>query len=84
VDPCLPTSWPSCTVTWRQGRTVFEITIENPAGRSRGVGLVELDGEAVDPSAIPWRDDRARHRLRVVLGPVDELVSPRSQGVAAS
>ena len=68
VDPCLPTGWPSCSVVWTHGRTVFEIAIENPAARCRGVALVELDGRPVDPNGIPWRDDGVRHRLRVVLG----------------
>jgi len=76
IDPCLPTSWPSCSAVWTHGRTTFEITIENPTAQSRGVGLVELDGRAIDPAAIPWRDDGVRHRIRVVLGHVEEAASP--------
>ena len=68
VDPCLPTSWPSCSVVWTRGATEWEITIENPAGRSRGVTRVELDGRPIDPDAIICRDDGGRHQLRVVLG----------------
>jgi cyclic beta-1,2-glucan synthetase len=68
VDPCLPTSWPECTVRWRFGRTVYEIVLMNPAGQTRGVGEAELDGSAVDPGAIPLVDDGGTHRVRVVLG----------------
>jgi cyclic beta-1,2-glucan synthetase len=68
VDPCIPSSWPEYTVSWRFGRTRYEITVENPAGQSRGVGQAELDGAAVDPRAIPLRDDGGTHRVRVVLG----------------
>ncbi len=68
VDPCLPTSWPSCSVVWTSGSTEWEIVIENPAGRSRGVAFMELDGRPVAADAITWRDDGGRHRLRVVLG----------------
>jgi cyclic beta-1,2-glucan synthetase len=67
VDPCVPTAWPSCTVTWTRGRTVYEIVIENPERRSRGVALAELDGRAVDPAAIPCPDDGESHRIRVVV-----------------
>jgi len=84
VDPCLPTSWPSCTVTWTAGRTVYEITIENPDRVSRGVGLVQLDGRTVDPDAIPWRDDGARHHLRVVLGRTEEAAPALRRGGATS
>jgi cyclic beta-1,2-glucan synthetase len=69
VDPCIPSSWPSCRVTWTQGRTTWDVTIENPDGHGRGVVAVELDGEPLDPGAIRGRDDGARHQLRVVLGP---------------
>jgi cyclic beta-1,2-glucan synthetase len=68
IDPCLPTSWPACSVVWARGTTEWEITIENPAGRSRGVATVELDGRLIDPEAIVCPDDGGRHRIRVVLG----------------
>jgi len=81
IDPCLPTSWPSCSVVWTRGATQWEITIENPAGRSRGVAFVELDGQPTDPAAIICRDDGGRHRLRVVLG---ATAAPVRLGAAAS
>jgi cyclic beta-1,2-glucan synthetase len=84
VDPCIPTSWPACTVLWRHGRTTVEITIENPTAQCRGVGFAELDGQVVDAAAIPWRDDGGRHRLRIVLGQAEETARPLRQGGAAS
>jgi hypothetical protein len=51
---------------------------------SRGVGLVEFDGRSVDPDAIPWRDDGARHRLRVVLGGAEESAPALYRGAATS
>jgi len=68
VSPCIPAAWPGYEMLWRFGRSRYEITVENPEHRCRGLSLVELDGAAVDPDAIPLVDDGATHRVRVVLG----------------
>jgi cyclic beta-1,2-glucan synthetase len=68
MDPCLPAAWPECAITWRFGRSRYEITVENPEGRGRGVGHAELDGEPVDPRSIPLIDDGATHSARIVIG----------------
>jgi cyclic beta-1,2-glucan synthetase len=53
---------------WRFGGSRYEIEVLNPEHRWRGVGRAELDGEAVDPTAIPLADDGAVHRVRIVMG----------------
>ncbi len=68
MNPCIPSSWPSCSVEWRIGQTRYSIVIENPEGKCRGVCSAELDGAPVDASAIPLCDDGLAHRVRVVLG----------------
>ncbi len=68
MNPCIPSSWPACSVDWRFGRARYFIEIENPEGKCRGVASAELDGAAADPAAIPLLDDGLAHRVRVVLG----------------
>jgi cyclic beta-1,2-glucan synthetase len=68
VDPCIPASWPGFELSWRVGRTRYELTVTNPEGRCRGVGAARLDGVAVDPRAIPLLDDGGTHDVRVDLG----------------
>jgi cyclic beta-1,2-glucan synthetase len=68
VDPCIPTAWPGFGITWRYGRTRYEIVVENPEGRCRGVAEAELDGVPVEAGRIPLRDDGGEHRVRVVIG----------------
>ena len=68
VDPCIASSWPTCSVGWTFGRARYAIVVENPESRCGGVASAELDGEPVDPRAIPLRDDAGDHRVRVVLG----------------
>ncbi|HXG88325.1 MAG TPA: glucoamylase family protein [Vicinamibacterales bacterium] len=68
IDPCIPAAWPEYAITWRFGRTTYEITVLNPERRCRGIGTAELDGAAVDPRAMALVDDGRTHHVRLVLG----------------
>jgi cyclic beta-1,2-glucan synthetase len=84
IDPCLPTAWPACTVVWTHGASRWEITIENPTGRNRGVATVELDGARVAPEHIVCPDDGRTHRIRVVLGVRADVETPARANASAS
>jgi len=75
LDPCIPASWPEYAITWRFGRTRYEITVTNPERRCRGIAAARLDGVPVDPRAIGLVDDGRVHEVRVVLGSAVERVA---------
>jgi len=68
MDPCLPSAWTECSISWRIGATRYEITVSNPDRRCRGVAEALLDGIRVDPHAIPIVEDGATHAVTIVLG----------------
>src|SRR6266542_2696400 len=68
LDPCIPTSWPESAITWRLGRTRYDISVSNPERRCRGIASAQLDGVPVDPRAVPLVEDGAVHEVRLVLG----------------
>ena len=68
VDPCIASSWPSCSIDWKFGGTRYAVAIENPERLCRGVASAFLDGRPVDPCAIPLADDGLVHRVVVRLG----------------
>jgi cyclic beta-1,2-glucan synthetase len=68
LAPCVPASWPEYSITWRIGRTTYEIAVSNPDRVCRGVALAEMDGAPVDHRAVPIVDDGRVHRVRLVLG----------------
>ena len=68
LDPCIPASWPGYSITWRLGRTRYEINVVNAGRHSRGIAEATLDGSAVDPSAIPLANDGMLHEVKVVMG----------------
>jgi cyclic beta-1,2-glucan synthetase len=68
IDPCIPAAWPGYSLTWRLGATRYEVDVENPAGRSRGIAAAWLDDLPVDPGAVPLAEDGRHHRVRAVIG----------------
>jgi cyclic beta-1,2-glucan synthetase len=80
LDPCIPTSWPEYAITWRFGRTRYEISLTNPEGRCRGIDTARLDGVVVDPRAIALVDDGGTHEVRVVLGSASQRVASSAVG----
>ena len=72
IDPCVPTSWPGFEMTVRYRGAVYEISIRNPGGVSRGVVAAELDGASHPPSGgkvrLKLAEDRGAHTVLVTLG----------------
>ena len=82
LNPCIPFSWDGFRIVLREGATRYEITVENPQSRSRGVAQVEVDGGAHRGEWIPWIDDGLTHQVRIVMGEPAAVEPPRRQTVA--
>ena len=68
LNPCIPFAWPGFSVVLKFGKTRYEISVENPQRRCRGIAEAELDGVPVEAQAIPLRDDGGTHRVRALIG----------------
>jgi cyclic beta-1,2-glucan synthetase len=71
LDPCIPSAWPGFAITYRFGKSKYEIVIENPLGVCAGVLAVKADGQTITGSQknlIPLTDDGASHKILIVLG----------------
>jgi cyclic beta-1,2-glucan synthetase len=68
-DPCIPRAWRSYSISYKHENTRYEITVENPNGVSRGITMIELDGERqLNGNSITLKGDGQEHQVRVVLG----------------
>jgi cyclic beta-1,2-glucan synthetase len=76
VAPCIPGSWDGFHLRWRHGKSVYEIRVDNPGHSSRGVRAALLDGERVEPQAIPLVDDGGVHQLVVTMGEPAPVAAP--------
>jgi len=68
INPCVPRWWRDFEITYRRGRAVYRIKVENPSGVSRGVVNVEVDGAAQTGQSITLVDDEKTHSVRIVMG----------------
>jgi len=68
IDPCVPRWWREFEITYRRGRGVYRIKVENPLGVSRGVITVELDGAAQSSPVIDLTDEEKTHIVRIMMG----------------
>ncbi len=68
IDPCIPSSWASYEIHWKVGRTQYQIHVDNPHHRQRGISAATLDGRAVEHRSIPIVDDGATHVVNLVMG----------------
>ncbi|HEV8241785.1 MAG TPA: glucoamylase family protein [Thermoanaerobaculia bacterium] len=84
IDPCIPSAWPRIELRWRFGASVYEIVVENPQHKCRGIGKAELDDTNVDARAVPLVDDGQTHRVRVVLGEGSPKAALAAAGRASS
>ena len=73
VNPSIPAMWPTYSLEWTIGRTRYRIIVTNPEHRCRGVRSATLDGDPVDPRAIPLQDDDGTHEVQIVLGQLTAL-----------
>jgi cyclic beta-1,2-glucan synthetase len=68
IDPCIPRFWREFEMTYRRGNTTYRIKVENPHALSRGVALVQVDGQDQREDHITLTDDGQVHQVRVVIG----------------
>jgi cyclic beta-1,2-glucan synthetase len=73
MNPSISREWPKARLTYRlpDGKTRYEIAIENPQGKECGVTSATVDGRRVDvvdgAARVPMESDGAAHRVVIQL-----------------
>ncbi|MCE5191584.1 MAG: hypothetical protein LLG08_07490 [Actinomycetia bacterium] len=65
IDPCVPKTWTSWSVTFRDADAVYNITVENPRGVNRGVARVIVDGVGQDDLRVTLCKAAGTHDVHV-------------------
>jgi len=68
IDPNIPRRWPGFEMNVRDGRTSYDIRVENPQGVNRGVKQVLLDGFLQEEALLPRLNDGGVHQVQIILG----------------
>jgi len=65
IEPRAPTSWSGYTITYRYGKSVYEIVVSKEPGAPWGTLELTVDGRSVEGDGIPLVDDGERHQVTV-------------------
>jgi len=68
VDPCVPKSWKTFSVTRRFRGATYKIRILNPKRVPKGIRSIEVDGKKVRNNVIPPFSDGKTHQVKVIMG----------------
>jgi cellobiose phosphorylase len=66
IEPCLTRAIPHARVTRRFRGAVYEIELDNSAGRCTGASAIRVDGERVEGRVLPDLRE-GTHRVEVVV-----------------
>jgi cellobiose phosphorylase len=68
VDPCIPKAWKEYSVKREFRGAMYNITIQNPNGVSRGVAGITVDGRAHEGNILPLIESGKTAQVVVTLG----------------
>lgn len=68
IDPCIPQHWPGFDLTYRWGKTVYHIRVDNSAHVCRGIRRLAVDGESQSCTKFALQDDGQEHHVEVQMG----------------
>ena len=68
IDPCLPKKWKKVELRRPFRGAVYDITVLNPKGVSRGVKSVAVDGKPIRGNLVRPHGDGRTHPVTVVMG----------------
>ena len=65
IEPCVPRAWAGYELTYRFGRTIYDIVVRDPNGMQQRGAQVTVDGTRVDDHTIRLVDDGRRRAVLV-------------------
>ena len=68
ISPVIPGWWDGFQMTYRHGEAMYEINVENPEHRERGVSSVDMDGARVEDGVIHLVSDPGKHEVKIQMG----------------
>jgi cyclic beta-1,2-glucan synthetase len=69
IDPSIPANWPQFEATVRHFGSTYEILIENPDHRCKGIAQIIVDGVAsTSLTGVSLARDGKQHRVHVIMG----------------
>lgn len=67
VEPCIPKEWEEYEIKYKYGRSLYNIKVKNPNGRSTGIHFLKLNGQNIEQKEIKLIDDGKIYEIEVEM-----------------
>lgn len=67
VNPCIPKEWEEYLVRYKFGRSIYNIKVKNPNGKSTGVTSFKVNGENIKEKLIKLVDNGKVYEIDVEM-----------------
>jgi cyclic beta-1,2-glucan synthetase len=68
LDPVIPGWWSDFRMEYRHGEALYEIRVENPENRERGIAWIELDGRRQEAGIVVLERGPGTHEILARMG----------------
>ena len=68
INPCIPKKWDKFRVTRYFRNAIYDIQVQNPKHRSKGIKLVKVDNIIQENNLLPVFKDGKKHDVKVLMG----------------
>jgi cellobiose phosphorylase len=68
VDPCVPTIWRNFRMTRQFRNAIYDISLSNPTGVSKGIEAIRVDGKPFESNLLPPFSDGKMHKITITMG----------------
>jgi cyclic beta-1,2-glucan synthetase len=72
LDPVIPGWWSGFRLKYRHGEALYEIQVENPDNRERGIAWIEADGRRLEDGVIVLEKGPGKHAILARMGDMHE------------
>jgi cyclic beta-1,2-glucan synthetase len=67
-DPCIPSDWKEYKIRYRYNESIYNITVKNPNGISRGVKSIVIDNRESQGNTLQLVYNSGEHDVDVIMG----------------
>ena len=67
LNPCIPKEWEEYQIKYKFGRTLYNITIKNPNGKTKGITSFKVNGKEIEQKEIKLSDDGKVYEVEVKM-----------------
>jgi cyclic beta-1,2-glucan synthetase len=67
INPCIPKDWPEYEITYRVGKSLYQICVKNQPDEKSGTKQITMDGKVLSDGFIPLSEDGKTHEILITF-----------------